>query len=303
MKIALIFTWYACNENCFFCSAEVDGRKHINKTTNEILKDITLEYKRGYRNIEFIWWEILIRKDINILLAFSQKIWFKEISIETNWTQFFNIDFLERLLINGLNKITLSIHWSTSKVNDYHTQLKGSFDLKLKWLDNLDKLYWKYHFNISTNYVVTSKNIDEVKTFLVLISKYRFIKKNIFAFVRPIRAYRWNYKNYLPSFLKIREVFSTLINDEKVLIQYLPYCIINEWLHEKYLDYFSKWLKKEVNKVNMEWNISLENAIQSEEYLFNECNSCKYKNKCRWVWKEYVDFFNMKSPPLLVNIE
>jgi len=303
MKKSLIFTWYACNENCFFCSAEVDWRKHINKTTNRILTEILTEYRRWSKDIEFMWGEILIRSDINIILAFCKKIGFSRISIETNWTKFMDYNFTKKILQNWLNNIVLSIHWWEAKINDFHTQLRGSFDMKIKGLDNLYILSEEFDFSLSTNYVVTSQNINNINIFLGLIKDYTFIEKNIFAFVRPIKVYKENYKNYLPNFNSIKKVFETLKYDNKVLVQYLPYCIIEEKYHKKYLDYFSKWLKKNVNKINIEGNTSLEDAIQSEESYFNECTSCIYKDKCRGVWSEYVDFFKMKKPPLLIPIK
>jgi hypothetical protein len=87
------------------------------------------------------------------------------------------------------------------------------------------------------------------------------------------------------------------------LIQYLPYCVLKKSLQKQYLDFFAKWLKKEVNKINIEDNVPLEEAIQSEEYYFKECNKCIYKNKCRWIWSEYVEFYNMSKPPLLIDIK
>jgi hypothetical protein len=97
-----------------------------------------------------------------------------------------------------------------------------------------------YNFTLSTNYVVTSKNINEIPLFIKNIKKYNFVSKNIFAFVRPIKSYKKNYKNYLPSFINIKNIFDNLEYSNKILIQYLPYCVLKKSLQKQYLDFFAK---------------------------------------------------------------
>lgn len=299
-KTSLIFTGYNCNESCFFCSAEVEWRKHINKTTKELLNEIYSEFHKWSINVEFIWWEVTLRKDIYILLSFAKKIGYQYISIETNGTIFSNLSIAEKLLLHWLNHIVLSIHWSNSIINDKHTLLKWSFNLKEKWLNNLEKLHNKYKFILNTNYVITSKNINNVPEFITFISKYKYISKIIFAFVRPLKKYEKDYENYLPNIYDIKNIFENIADNElDINIQYLPYCILDNKFNEKYLNFFKKWKKKSINKLNINSVINLEDSIQKEEYYFNECNSCEYKENCRWIWTEYVSHFKLKSPLIL----
>ncbi len=298
MKKIIIFTGYNCNENCFFCSAEVHGKKHINISTRMMLKKILSWSKQGAKALELIGGEVLIRKDIDILIAFWKKLWFEKISIETNGGVLSSFQRAERLIRVWLTDITISIHGATPELNDTHTGLKGSFKHKIQALENLKILKKIYNFNVITNYVVTSKNIDCVNDFLDLMGSYNYIQNHIFAFVRPIKSYRNIYDTYLPSFYDIKRVFEWL-KSPKVLIQYLPYCVLDERYHKTYLDHFSKWEKSMTTKDNINSVDTLESLIQSEEYYFPECYDCKFFGKCRGVWKEYVNFFWMKSPPML----
>lgn len=287
-----------CNESCFFCSAEVANRKHINRSLKSILLDILNAFKNWSSHIEFIWGEVLLRKDIFIIIAYCKRLWFKKISIETNGTILSDNAICIKLLKAGLNNITLSIHGSSSPTNDVHTGLPGSFIKKMEAIKNLELLSEKYDFSLQTNFVITSKNIHEIPGFLEMVSKMSVIKNYIFAFVRPLISYRDNYKNYLPDLGEIKKIFETVEFNNKIRIQYLPYCVLDESFHESYQDSFAKWLKKDTDKsYGDNADINLEKSIQDNITYFKECYSCKFYHKCRWFWTEYVDYFHLTVPP------
>jgi MoaA/NifB/PqqE/SkfB family radical SAM enzyme len=67
-----------------------------------------------------------------LILSFAKKKKFSTISVETNGTVLADISFCEKILSVGLNKITLSIHGASASVNDKHTGLLGSHEMKLQ---------------------------------------------------------------------------------------------------------------------------------------------------------------------------
>lgn len=297
---AIIFVWYDCNESCFFCSAEVHGRKHINRSTKEILTDIISMKSAGAISLEFIWWEVLMRNDISVLLAFAHKAWFDQISIETNGEHLANKNFAEKILQLWLNRIVLSIHGNSSKINDQHTWALWSFEKKLQAIENLQILWESYNFQLFVNYVVTSKNLDEVPWFIARMDQFSWIQKYIFAFVRPLKKYKKLYHTYLPKFIDIKRIFESFALHEKVRIQYLPHCVLDIQYNNLYQQWMERGLKWEVIKIN-ETDImtNLEDVIQEETAYFSDCKNCKLAPACRGVWSEYIEFFHMESPPLL----
>ncbi len=296
----IIFTWYDCNESCFFCSAEVHGRKDVNRSLKEILEDIHRYSLEWYTEIEFIGWEVLIRPDVLLIIAFAKKKWFSTISLETNGTRFADKDFCRQVLHAGLNKITLSIHGATANICDKHTGLVWSYDKKILWLQNLQDLHGEYNFSIATNYVVTSKNLSEIPDFVRLMDSFPMLEHYIFAFVRPLQSYNKMYKHYLPSFTDIRSVFQSFPIHPKVSIQYLPLCVLDPAHQKQYQSLFLKWEKSTTEKSNAENStIILEDAIQHEMAYLPGCSKCELKASCRWVWKEYVDFFAIQQLPLV----
>ncbi len=303
MSKALIFVWYNCNESCFFCSAEVKDRKHINYSTLQILK-IIHEKRKDNNEVEFIGWEVLIRKDAILLFQFCKKLGYKKISIETNGTKLADFSFFESILQAGVTNLVMSIHGSSPEINDMHTWLKKSFQMKQEALENASILSEKYEFEMFTNYVVTLKNIEDVPRFIGYIQKYTYLKNYIFAFCRPLPLYEETYGEYLVPFSLLKKVFDSLPLDKKIRIQYLPYCVLDPEKNEVFQEGFFKWKKQSTTRIDWDGKIrSLENAIQDHTLYFHECESCKYKNSCRWVWAEYADFFKMKAPPLLESIQ
>lgn len=296
----IVFTWYNCNESCFFCSAEVHGRKSINRSFMEIAHDIEIAKQQWVTEIEFIGWEVLIRPDALLIIGFAKKKNFSIISVETNGTALSDVVFCEKILSLGLNKITLSIHGASAGMSDKHTGLVGSYDQKLLWLKNLQSFHKKYQFSIATNYVVTSQNIVEVEKFIQLMDQFTMLEKYIFAFVRPLRSYNKLYKHYLPQFQDIKKIFESFPIHPKLSIQYLPLCILSERHRKEYQSMFIKWKKIDTEKSNSKDDkIILEWAIQSDMEYIDGCENCKFYGSCRWVWKEYVDFFQIKKLPLL----
>jgi MoaA/NifB/PqqE/SkfB family radical SAM enzyme len=296
----IIFTWYNCNESCFFCSAEVHARKHINRSFVDIVHDIERAKSQGITEIEFIWGEVLIRPDILLILSYAKKKNFTTLSLETNGTQLSDIKFCEKILSLGLNKITLSIHGASPDINDIHTGLKGSFALKYSWLQNLEQLSDQYTFSLATNYVMTDKNIQDIPAFVQLMDHFSVIEKYIFAFVRPLQSYKKLYKYYLPKMIDIKERFESLPIHPKILIQYLPLCILDEKIRDMYQWDFGKGKKLHTEKSNsVDEKINLETAIQDEMTYIKWCDTCSLRTQCRGIWTEYVDFYQIQSLPIV----
>jgi len=299
----IIFTWYDCNESCFFCSAEVHGRKHLNRSFLEIAEDIVLSKQAWHSEIEFIGGEVLLRKDIELILAFARKNGFQTISIETNGTRLSDKSFCERVLSLGLNKITISIHGSSRSVNDRHTGLQGSFEKKILWIQHLQELHGRYQFMIASNYVITSKNIHEVPSFIRMMDQYPMFDKYIFAFVRPLNSYKKMYWFYLPTFDEIRSTFESFPIHAKVNLQYFPKCILKKEYREAYQDIFTKWKKTDTQKFNTNIErINLESSIQWEMIYLDDCRKCQLKESCRWVWKEYVKHYHITNMTPILDI-
>jgi len=300
---AIVFTWYNCNESCFFCSAEVHGRKDSNRSFLEIAHDIDHAHKQWMNEIEFIWWEVLIRPDIFLIIAFAKKKNFHSISIETNGTILADIAFTQKILALWLNKITLSIHGNSSEINDRHTWLKGSFDKKILALKNLQSFHGKYWFSVATNYVITSKNVAEIPGFVKRMEAFPMLEKYIFAFVRPLQSYHKLYRYYLPNLADIRNIFGSMQLYPKIAIQYLPLCILDNEKRQVYQEIFLKWQKENTKKSNsLTDTVVLESAIQNEMVYIEWCQKCELRNSCRWIWREYVDFFHIQNTEEIAHL-
>lgn len=121
VKKALVLVGYNCDQNCFFCSAEAFTNKEINRTTRDILRDVSEKRQSGTDILELIGGEVLIRPDIGIIIGYAKKIGYSHISIETNGNVLSNYGYFEKLIQLGLDQITLSIHGSNGEINDLHT--------------------------------------------------------------------------------------------------------------------------------------------------------------------------------------
>jgi hypothetical protein len=74
----------------------------------------------------------------------------------------------------------------------------------------------------------------EVPNFIQKMDAYTMLEKYIFAFVRPLPSYKKAYKHYLPKFADIKYIFESLPIHPKIMIQYLPKCILSKIYREAY---------------------------------------------------------------------
>jgi len=154
LKIVL-FTGYACNNNCAFC-IDADKRGLPQKTTAELLAEVLRAAKKGADILEIIGGEATIRPDFARVVAAAKKLGVKEVACATNGRVFADPAAARRIVAAGIDSLIFSVHGPDARIHDALTRSPGSFAQLKKGLANLKAL----GFNaINGNTTVVKRNM------------------------------------------------------------------------------------------------------------------------------------------------
>ncbi len=138
LKIVL-FTGYACNNNCAFC-IDADKRGLPQKTTAELLAETLKAAKRGADILEIIGGEATIRPDFSRVVAAAKKLGIAEVACATNGRVFADRAAAKKIVAAGIDSLIFSVHGPDARVHDALTRAPGSFAQLKRGLANLKAL-------------------------------------------------------------------------------------------------------------------------------------------------------------------
>ena len=120
-----------CNLNCVFCSAKDRNFKQSDKEIMESIKLADDELQVG-------GWEPTLSKDVVRWVKNAKKRGVKSIILRTNAVLLAeNVDLIRELVDAGVDQFNVNFPSHVSKVCDFITQTKGSYNKKIKALHNL----------------------------------------------------------------------------------------------------------------------------------------------------------------------
>ncbi len=288
----VIFTGYACNNNCVFC-INADKRAIRPRTTGEILADIYAS-KGNLDVLELIGGEVTIRDDFFTLLKAAKKIGVKEIIIATNGRMFSDYSFTKKAIEAGLGAVIFSIHGSSPVVHDSLTMAKGSFSQLKKGIDNFRKLGFK---KINGNTTVVKQNMKDLPNIANFHVK-QGIRNVEYIFVDPnYGGAKNNFDRYVPRISQaapyMRKALDIGIKAgfTQWKARYVPLCHFNG-----YFDHIS-----EINERKLFFVRHSAPEFRNEDVLSSRmnfarkktsaCKGCSARRLCEGIWIEYLKHY------------
>jgi MoaA/NifB/PqqE/SkfB family radical SAM enzyme len=292
-KKTVIFTGYSCNNKCRFC---IDlNKRHINRTTKEILKSILLAKKDSSDILEIIWWEVTIREDFFTIMKFIKSLKFKHVYLVTNWIKLADFDFAKKFYdLWVIDSIVFSIHWYNSKLHDKLVWNSWAFEKLILWIKNWQKLWFSNH-KIWTNTTIESWNYKNLLQIWKLIKKLWCLWSSEFIFADPNIGWVCdNFNKLMPKISTSAPFMRELLdwwnkNSMHYRVRYVPLC------------YFEKYLKNNISELK-EIEIYTNVTHSAPDFHNNDviewrkdawrikpkkCEKCSLFNICEWIWKTY----------------
>lgn len=287
-KRADVKVWFACNNHCTFC-VQWDKRERFKPRKLEEIKNILdKEYLDWSKYVVFTGWEPTVYKDLIEVVAYAKKIWFKQIQIQSNWTNFDKIEYIKALINAWVTEFSPSIHGFNRETHDKQVMTKWAWDRVIKWLINLNQL----NQIVIINSVITKDNYKEIPELAALLIKLR-VTQFQFAFVHILWSADKNKSNVVPKKSDVIPYVHKALDLAKIAnipayTEAIPYCLM-QWY---------EWAIAE--------NIMPETTVYDAEYVIDsyadyrwtewkakrgECKKCSKYKMCEWPWKEYPDMY------------
>ncbi len=151
----VVFTGYACNNNCRFC-IDAGKRGLPQKTTAALLRELMRARNRGADILEIIGGEATIRPDFTGLVAAAKRLGIKDVLCATNGRVFADPAAAKRIVDSGIDALIFSVHGPDARVHDGLTRVPGSFAQLKKGMANLRALGFR---NLNGNTTVVKQNM------------------------------------------------------------------------------------------------------------------------------------------------
>ena len=294
-KKTVIFVWYGCNIGCRFC---IDlNKRHINRTTKEVLKDILLAKKNWTEILEIIGWEVTIRKDFFVIMKFIKSLNFRHSYMVTNWLRFADREFSERLYdMKVLDSIVFSIHADNAKLHDKLVAVPWAFDKLVKWIKIWQDL-WYDNKRIWTNTAIEKGNFDNVYEIWKFVKKLKCLWSSEFIFADPnVWWVHDNFEELMPTISEssphMRKMLDWWNKNWMIYkVRYVPLC--------HFEDHIENWIS-EIKETEIYTNVTHsapdfynDDVVEWRQETWRikpkKCEWCKLYNKCEWIWITYYE--------------
>jgi len=292
LKIVL-FTGYACNNNCAFC-IDADKRAFPQKSTAELLREVLRAKNRGAYILEIIGGEATIRPDFVRVVAAAKKLGIPQVTCATNGRVFADLAAARRIVRSGIDSLIFSVHGPDARTHDALTRAPGSFTQLKKGLKNLRALGFE---RISGNTTVVKQNMAAMPALAGFYVKNK-IRNVEYIFVDPNYGGAKNdFDGLVPRISKAAPYMRRALKLGRAAgldqwkARYVPLCHFKSCLgqiseiNERELFLTEHWAPDFVNK----------DAIGSRAAVgrkkTSRCKGCRLNSACEGIWVEYLKKF------------
>ena len=286
MKELDIKLGYSCNNNCLFCLNK--EKRFFDFSTEDLKKQILLSSCGGCAKIIISGGEPLIHTNFFEILNFakSQKINYCE--IQTNGRMLFYEEVVRSIKEIYPNAgFLISFHYPTPEIYQKYSQADGFYQV-LEGIKNLDKYKLNYTINIVVfkgNMEFLMETVDVLKKYNVHSIQFRFIDgKNVSE----------DFDKFVPrmkdSVLKIKEVIKKNPNI-KIVTNEIPLCLMGL----EFIGNDSPKIYKERENLTFGNKVMNSQEIMKQQFVFPNCEKCLFRNDCKGIRKEYVNFYGKEE--------
>lgn len=287
-KRADVKVGFACNNHCTFC-VQWDKRLRFKpRSLEEIQTIIQDEYDKWALYIVFTGGEPTVHPQLVEAVAYAKQVGYKQIQIQSNWTNFDKIEYVQKLIEAGVTEFSPSIHGFHKETHDRQVVTKWAWERVVKWLINLRKL----NQIVIINSVVTKENYKEIPELAALLIKLN-VTQFQFAFVHILWSAAANKEDVVPKkSLVMPYIYKALDLAKKAGIpaytEAIPYCLMQwyEWaIAENHMP--------ETSVVDAEYRVDSYADYRWSEWKSKRenCRTCVKDKYCEWPWKEYPDMY------------
>ena len=294
-------TGFSCNSNCIMCSTRPKAEFHSDRKTQEIIEDLIKGIKEGYSKVEFTGGEPTIRPDILSLIKSAKDLGYKKIALGTNARMLSYESFCQKIIKNGVNKVTLTLNAHNKKLGDAICRTPGAFEQTVQGVKNILR---HTEVDVSANTVASRLN-------------HKYFQQ-IGEFIYNLGIRYWHLLDLIPDgcakeFYKILAVKPSILSKDinnlsKVIEKFnlvmffdFPLCFFSPgMLKNPKINFIIARSRMETIK---QTGYKPERFEKSADNLYEDihkqrievCKNCKFNESCGGVWKETLDLYGKKE--------
>ena len=300
-------TGFSCNSNCIMCSTRPKAEFHSDRKTQEIIEDLTKGIKEGYSKVEFTGGEPTIRPDILHLIKSAKGLGYKEVGISTNARMLSYKDFCQKIVENGVNRITFTLNAHNSKLGDAICRTKGAFDQIIEGVKNILEYP---EVAVSANTVASKLNYKHFEQIGELIHGLGIKYWHILDLIPDGYAKKF-YKILAVKPSDLSRGFSVFdeLSEKFDLIVFFDFslCLFSKRILENpKISFITAQGRMEEIK---QTGYNPERFSKSEDSSYKDvhkrririCNNCGFNKICGGIWKETLDLYGKEEIELLAR--
>lgn len=258
------------------------------RTLLEIKDIIQNEYDLWARYIVFTGWEPTVHPHLIEAVAFARQVWFIQIQIQSNGTNFDDIEYVKRLIEAGVTEFSPSIHGFRKETHDSQVNTPWAWERVVKGLLHLRKL----NQIIIINSVITKTNYTEIPALATLLLQI-WVTQFQFAFVHILWSAAKNKNTVVPKKSEVIPYVHKALDLAKkagvpAFTEAIPYCFMQgyEWA-------IAENVMPETSVIDAEYKIQSYGEYRWNEWKIKgpQCQTCLKNKICEWPWKEYPEIY------------
>ncbi|MDD2907906.1 MAG: radical SAM protein [Candidatus Gracilibacteria bacterium] len=288
MKRADIKVGFACNNHCTFCVQGDKRYKYKPRTLDEIKTIILNEYSLGARYVVFTGGEPTVHPNLVEAITYARQLGFVQIQIQSNGTNFDDIEYVKKLINAGVTEFSPSIHGFKKETHNKQVGTPGAWDRVVKGLINLRKL----NCIVIINSVITSDNYKEIPQLAKLLIDLK-VNQFQFAFVHILGSADKNKESVVPKKLSIIPYVHKALDIAKqagipAYTEAIPYCLMQGY---EYAISENIMPETSINDAEMRTESYAEYRWNEGKSKREECKTCLKYKVCEGPWKEYPEMY------------
>lgn len=276
---------FACNNFCKHC-VQANKRNLVDKTTEQLKKEIVEGYEDGCRGIVFTGGEPTIRKDLIELVQFAKEVGYEIIQVQSNGRLLSNPKYADALVEAGMNEFSPALNGHKPEIHDYLASVNGAWEQTVQAIKNVREYG---HVRIITNSVVTKPNYRWLKELAELLVRLGVDQYQL-AFVHSAGNAWFNFDFIVPyiesAAPKIKEGLQVGIDvGITVMAEAMPFCLMDGY--EKYV---SELYIPQTEIKDAFWTIEdfKKSKLEGGKFKPEKCKSCKFYPICEGIWSDYA---------------
>lgn len=289
LKIVL-FTGYACNNNCVFC-IDAGKRGLPQKTTARLLRETAEAAAAGADVLEIIGGEATIRPDFPLVVKAAKRMGIPEVLCATNGRIFADMPAARRIVDSGIDALIFSVHGHDARTHDRLTRVPGSFAQLEQGLRNLRSLGFA---DVNGNTTVTALNMAQLPRIAEFYARNR-VRNVEYIFVDPnYGGARKHFRKLVPRiseaapFMRAALAAGRRSGLGQWKARYVPLCHFTSCLrqisetNERSLFLTEHWAPDFLNR----------DAVGSRAVVARKkterCAGCALYDECEGIWTGYI---------------